>query len=108
MALEIPTPIQNYFDADKNDRQSIIPCFTEDAIVRDEGRTYKGHDAIRQWKEESSAKYTYVSEPFAIETEGNRTIVSSHLTGDFPGSPIDLRYAFLLRGDRIAELEIAL
>lgn len=107
MAIEMPAPIQNYFDADKVDGQSIVPCFTEDAVVRDEGRTYKGHEAIRRWKEESAARYTYTSEPFAIETEGDRTVVTSHLTGDFPGSPVDLRYTFLLRGDQIAALEIA-
>lgn len=107
MALEMPKPIQSYFDADKSDGQSIVPCFTEDAVVRDEGKTYMGHDAIRRWKEESAAKYTYTSEPFAVETNGGRTVVSSHLVGDFPGSPVDLRYTFLLRGDRIAALEIA-
>lgn len=107
MAVDMPTPIQNYFDADKDEGRSIVPCFTEDAVVQDEGKTYKGHEAIRRWKEESAAKYTYTSEPFAIKTEGDRTVVSNHLTGNFPGSPVDLRFAFLLRGDHIAALEIA-
>jgi len=33
-------------------------------------------------------------------------VVTSHVVGDFPGSPIDLRYLFVLDDDRIAELEI--
>lgn len=33
-------------------------------------------------------------------------IVTAHLTGNFPGSPVDLRYAFTLSGDKIARLEI--
>jgi hypothetical protein len=35
-------------------------------------------------------------------------VVTAHVAGDFPGSPIDLRYAFVLAGDRIARLEITL
>jgi len=32
--------------------------------------------------------------------------VTSHLVRDFPGSPVDLRYFFILDGDQIAALEI--
>ena len=41
-----------------------------------------------------------------IATAGERTVVTAHVRGDFPGSPLDLRYFFVLEGDRIAELEI--
>jgi len=34
------------------------------------------------------------------------TVVTSRLTGNFPGSPVDLRYFFRLEGDKIASLEI--
>ena len=43
----------------------------------------------------------------AVAEDDGRTVVSSHLVGNFPGSPVDLRYAFRFDGDRIAELEIA-
>jgi hypothetical protein len=33
--------------------------------------------------------------------------VTSHVVGDFPGSPVNLRYFFVLEGDKIASLEIA-
>jgi hypothetical protein len=33
-------------------------------------------------------------------------IVTSRLTGNFPGSPVDLRFLFELQGDKIASLEI--
>ena len=107
MAIELPKPVADYFEAD-SDRgaDAIAACFTQAAIVRDEGHTYAGRDAIRRWKAESSTKYTYTVEPFSIADESGRTIVKSHLTGDFPGSPTDLRYAFVVDGDKIAELEI--
>jgi hypothetical protein len=107
MPIELPGAIADYFAADTGQSaEAIAACFTQAAIVKDEGHTYAGRDAIRRWKDESSAKYTYTVEPFSIASEGNREVVTSHLVGDFPGSPTDLRYFFALDGDKIAELEI--
>lgn len=108
MSIELPDVIAAYFSADKKgSAQAISDCFTEDATVVDEGNTYAGRDAIRQWMANASTQYTYTVEPFDIAEDGQRTIVTSHLVGNFPGSPVDLRYFFVLRGDKITELEIA-
>ena len=107
MSIELPDAIEAYFSADKKgDSQAIAEVFTQDAIVVDEGNTYQGRDAIRQWMANASTQYTYTVEPFDVTEDGQRTLVTSHLVGNFPGSPVDLRYFFLLRGDKIAELEI--
>ena len=37
----------------------------------------------------------------------DQTTVTGRVTGDFPGSPVDLQYRFILEGDKIARLEIA-
>ena len=106
--LSIPEPIADYFEADKRgDADAVVRCFTERAVVKDEGRTYSGRAAIQKWKTEATAKYSYVSEPLAIEQTDGRYIVTSRLTGNFPGSPIDLRYAFQLERGKIVSLEIA-
>ena len=107
MTIELPGAIAAYFSADKQgDAQAISDCFTQDAVVVDEGNTYTGRDAIRQWMANASTQYTYTAEPFALAEEGGRTIVTSHLVGNFPGSPVDLQYFFVLQNDKIAELEI--
>lgn len=106
MTLQLPLPVFAYFQADRADASTVSECFTEDAIVIDEGKTYTGRDAIRDWKAESSRKYSYTAEPFAIGEAGGQTIVTARLVGDFPGSPVDLRYCFVLGRDRIASLEI--
>ena len=109
MAVELPTPIAGYFSADKGrDADALLQCFTEGATVRDEGHNYAGHEAIRRWKIASSSKYNYTVEPFAMADEAGLTVVTAHLTGDFPGSPVDLRYRFALDRERIAGLEIVL
>lgn len=106
MSLTLPAPIAAYFNADREGSATFAGCFTEDAIVKDEGHTYRGLAAIRQWKADSSQKYSYTSVPFACVDQDGHTVVTSRLTGNFPGSPIDLRYRFGLERDRIASLEI--
>lgn len=106
MNMELPRPISEYYQADQGDAVSVSECFTEDAVVIDEGNTYSGRHAIRDWKAKTSSTYTYTVEPSAIEEAGGKTVVTARLAGDFPGSPVDLRYFFGLKGDKIASLEI--
>ena len=104
--LSLPKPIAAYFAADSGDGEAVSQCFTENAIVKDEGHTHKGRAAIKAWKADASAKYQYTCEPLACEERGGKTVVTSHLVGNFPGSPVDLRYFFKLKGDKIASLEV--
>jgi uncharacterized protein (TIGR02246 family) len=107
MTIELPGVIATFFRADRTaDAGAVAECFTPDAVVTDEGKTHTGRDAIRRWMAEASAQYSYTAEPFALAQDGGRTVVTSHLVGNFPGSPVDLRYFFKLDGERIAGLEI--
>jgi SnoaL-like domain len=106
MSIELSRPIAAYFAADKRDGEAIARCFTENGVVTDEGHTYRGRSAIQQWKADASTKYDYISEPFASEERDGKTIVTSRLTGNFPGSPVNLRFFFKLEGEKIAALEI--
>ena len=109
MAIALPNPIAAYFAADKKrNAEEVAKCFIETAFVKDEGKTYLGRDEIQDWKSRTSNTYEYTVEPFDITDEGGRIVVTSHLTGNFPGSPVDLRYIFVLNGDLIQELEITL
>jgi len=106
MPVQLPNSIAAYFAADRGDSEAVARCFTDSAVVKDEGHTYNGLAAIKQWKTDSSNKYTYTIEPFASEEKGGTTIVTSRLTGNFPGSPVNLRFFFGLEGNKIALLEI--
>ena len=105
-SINLPKPIAAYFTADKGDGEAVSQCFTENAVVKDEGHTHKGRAAIKEWKTDASAKYQYTCEPLACEERDGKTVVTSHLVGNFPGSPVDLRFFFKLEGDKIASLEI--
>jgi hypothetical protein len=106
MTVHLPQPVAAYFAADKGNSEAIGQCFTENAIVKDEGHTYNGINEIRRWKAATSTRYIYTSEPFAAAAKDGNTIVTSRLTGNFPGSPVDLRFFFRLEGNKIASLEI--
>src|SRR5207302_1597600 len=106
MKGQLPKPIARYFATDRADANAVAECFTEDGVVVDENHTYTGRQAIRRWKESATTRYKYTSNPIASEEQGGKTVVTSRLTGDFPGSPVDLRYVFDLDGDRIASLKI--
>jgi ketosteroid isomerase-like protein len=107
MTITLPHVIASYFALDKaRDAQAIADCFTPNAVVVDEGYTYTGRDAIRNWMANASTKYTYTVEPFTLDEVAGKAVVTSHLVGNFPGSPVDLRYLFTLTDDKIAKLEI--
>jgi ketosteroid isomerase-like protein len=107
MAVDLPVPIAIYVAAENSgDTEALAQCFSEDAVVRDEGKIIKGLAAIKQWKAETRKKYQHTIEPLASVQKDGKTIVTNRLTGNFPGSPIELEFVFTLDGDKIASLEI--
>jgi len=104
--INLPSAIAAYFDADARDADRVAQCFTEHAVVIDERREHRGRAAIARWKAEATSKYHYTSEPIEVDTAGSEITVIARLVGDFPGSPVDLRYRFTLDGNSIARLEI--
>lgn len=104
--LQLPEPIAAYFAADQQNPDALARCFTPQASVKDEGHTHVGQAAIRAWKAAASTQYRYTSEPFALAQQEGHHLVSSHVVGNFPGSPLDLQYRFRLERGLIAALEI--
>ena len=63
MTLALPRPIAAYLTADKEGGKAVAQCFTETAVVKDEGHTYHGWAAIKRWK--SPLESRTVAEPVA-------------------------------------------
>ena len=104
-ALTLPEPIAAYFAAEHNP-EALQHCFTAQAVMKDAGHTYAGINAIKTFMAAASAKYSAASVPFAFEREDGFQVVRAKVTGNFPGSPIDLSYRFQLERGLIASLEI--
>lgn len=108
MTAELPAPIAAYFAA-KNDHDvnAMLAPFAETARVMDEGKKRIGRAAIREWIDDTTRKYRVTVAIIGIAGSDGQTVVTGRVTGNFPGSPADLRYAFGLAGGEIARLDIA-
>ena len=107
MTLDAPEPIAAYLAAEEaKDADALSRCFVEDGTVHDEGRDYRGRDAIREWKQAADEKYRYVLQMVNAQTHGDEVTVRARLTGEFPGSPVELDHIFKLSNNKIASLEI--
>jgi SnoaL-like domain len=107
MTAKLPSPLADYFAAtNAHDVPAMSAAFTEDAVVKDEGREHHGLAAIRKWMKETIEKYDYQVDPIESSRMGKKTAVLVSLHGKFPGSPITLQYELTLEGQKIARLEI--
>jgi len=107
MALNVPPIVAEYLEAERaKDAHRLSLCFAENGVVHDEGKDRRGRGAIREWKEGVDAKYRYISEALAASVDENTVTVRARLTGDFPGSPLEVNQVFTLEGGKIVSLEI--
>ena len=107
MALDAPGPVTEYLAAEEaKDADALSRCFNEDGSVHDEGQDYHGRGSIRQWKQAADAKYRFILQTVNVQTLGVLVTVRARLTGDFPGSPVEVDHIFRLSSDKIASLEI--
>ena len=105
---DLPEAMTTYLVAHQaRDLDAATPFYLEDAIVEDDGNTYRGVDAIREWMATSASEYTYTNELVsAAKCDDNRYVAYHHLEGNFPGGVADLGYYFTLENGRIARLSI--
>lgn len=107
--VNLPLPVERYFDSKGgNNVSQTLECFTDDAIVRDNGEDLelKGLAQIGEWMAGTVAGYKLSSEVRSGETRDGGFVASVVVSGEFPGSPYEFAYRFRLQGDKIAELSI--
>jgi len=106
MSILLPRPIDLYVKIENaGDVETLSECFASDAAVRDEGHTYEGLAAIKEWKAETKKKYNHAVAPLAVAHRDGKTVLEAKLTGNFPGSPVALEFSFVLEvsGDSLIE-----
>ena len=107
MPLDLPGPIAEYFAAEQaRDALALARCFVDDGVVHDEGGTFRGPTAIRDWNAAAREKYHHTVMPLSVVDRDGTTVVAGKIAGDFPGSPVTLDHIFRLKGNKIASLEI--
>jgi hypothetical protein len=107
MPLDLPEAIVSYFAAENGDGTvGLGQCSTADAVVQDEGQTIHGGPGIKDWMARTKTKYAHTVEPLAVGQKDGQTVVTTRLTGNFRGSPIEVDFAFGLEGGKIRFLEV--
>lgn len=104
-ALTLPEPIAKYFASEHNP-ELLAQCFKADAILKDDGLTHEGIETITAFLAAASIKYNATSEPFDVKDNDGYHVVRAKVTGNFPGSPVNLSYRFGLDRGLIDLLEI--
>ncbi len=107
-ADHLPPTLRRFLAAHAaRDADAALACLTPDAVVVDDGTTYRGAE-VRHFLATAGAEFTYTSTLVAAEhPEPDRWVATHRLEGDFPGGVAVLRYVFDLEGERVGRLVIA-
>lgn len=108
MNLELPSAIAAFFHA-TNTREfaGFLSLFTAEAHVNDEANDYYGAE-IANWIDRATAETKPTAEVTGVTRDGAQWVVTAGVSGNFPGSPVQLTYHFTLQDDKIARLLIKL
>lgn len=90
---------QNNFDS-----VAYAKCFTETAVVFDEGKTHNGRKEIEKWIDKANKDYQATMKP--LEYSETENTLKTEVSGNFPGSPIMMTYHYELKDDLIQSLKI--
>ena len=108
MTIILPAVVADYFQAENaHHAAAVAQCFSIDGEVHDEQRVHRGHAAITEWKRAASEQYGATVAPLACSATAHGCVVRGEVSGNFPGSPLPLDFAFILDGEKISVLEIA-
>ena len=109
MSFELPKPIEVYMNSlNTRDNTVLDACVAKDAHVHDIGEDnhFNGIEAIKKWRGSSSDEFNLKSEVAEVETKHGIVIVTSKISGNFPGSPQLFYYFFTVADDLITNIEI--
>jgi ketosteroid isomerase-like protein len=107
MKVQTPAVITSYFEASNaNDIDTLVECFSTDASVTDENQTHNGTAEIKAWAQDVRKKFQFKTEPLRASERADGAVVTAKLSGNFPGSPVDLDFTFNLENNKIKSLDI--
>ncbi|MDF2591157.1 MAG: nuclear transport factor 2 family protein [Clostridia bacterium] len=113
MIKKIEQPIQTYFTSTSDsDKRAFLSIFSEDAVVFDEGREFRGLTKITEWSEQYHFASKLKLEVINIREESPQTIITAKVDGDFDKTglpdPLLLDFHFTVVNEKVTRLEILL
>lgn len=109
MNLQLPKEIEAYFQASNTyDSNLLSNCFTEDAILYDEGSVYHGPTTIGAFIVKANRDLLVKHEITNAVVKEEETVVTAMTSGNFEGSPVALDFHFTMKDQKINTLKIDL
>lgn len=103
--MNLPKVVAELIKAQNNfDSTAYANCFTEKAVVFDEGKTHTGKTEIKNWIDKANKEYQAVMNP--IEYSETQQTLKTEVSGTFAGSPIIMTYYFELDSGLIQSLKV--
>jgi hypothetical protein len=105
--MNLPKVVSDLVKTQNNfDSVAYANCFSEPAVVYDEGKTHKGRKEIEHWIADANERYQATMQPVSFEENGTESILKAEASGTFPGSPIVLSYYLEIADELIQSLKI--
>ncbi|MGF7035365.1 uncharacterized protein (TIGR02246 family) [Paenibacillus mucilaginosus] len=109
----LPQVIEEFIAAsNKPDPEAYVDCFSEDAMVLDEGKEWVGKTAIKKWSDEHHFGANVTLDPQKYRQHEAETMVVFKVDGDFVKTglpnPLYLDFYFHIRNHKINQLVIQL
>ena len=105
----LPPTVRDFLAAHVvHDADTASSFLTEDAVVVDQGETFRGREEVHAFLRDAGSEFEYTTEQIgARRVDDDHWVVTVRLEGTFPGGVAELDYRFALRDDLVAELVIA-
>ena len=104
---KLPSSIATFIRAvNERDPGAFLSCFTNDAVVSDVGREFRGAAAIKEWGKNEIFDVDVTFEVVNVTEHDGETIVTVKVDGTFDRTglpdPLLLNHYFILNGEKIA------
>lgn len=105
--MSYPQVIEDLIKAQNElDSAAYAACFTDGAVMFDEGKWHTGKKAIQQLIEHANQNYRSNMKPLSLTGPEAAPVLSAEVSGTFDGSPIVLQFQFELTDGLISSLKV--
>ena len=113
MTTTLPEIAAAYVRATNNhDPAAFIACFTENAVVNDAGREFRGKDAIKAWSDHEIMAAQVTLEVQGVTSRDGEVIIATRVDGNFDRTglpdPLIIHHHITAEGGKIAQLSCRL
>lgn len=105
--MNLPKVLSDLVTAQNNfDSVAYANCFSQTAVVFDEGKTHNGRKEIEHWIADANERYKATMKTLTFKETEAESILKAEVSGDFDGSPITMSYHLQIAGELIQSLKI--